>query len=76
MTIILRFAPKPVQPRVALCTACGRSVASHEARGRWIGCARDVVIGRDQHGPERRRRLALLQSRIGRVRPFGIGEGE
>lgn len=58
------------------CTSCGGSVATHWRVGsRWVGCSRDVVVGRDQFTPARRLRLALLQSRRTRVQPFGIGPG-
>lgn len=58
---------------IETCRACGRPTPTHVLRGRWIGCQRDVVIGRDQVTRARRLRLARLQRRMLRVQPFGIG---
>lgn len=55
------------------CAACGRLTATHHTvNGRWVGCTVDVVIGQDQETRARRLRLALLQSRVRQLRPFGI----
>lgn len=60
-------------PVVETCAACLQPTAAHAVHGRWVGCRTDVVIGRDQETVARRLRLARLQSRVRRVRPFGIG---
>lgn len=62
----------PTAAPIETCSACGRPTTTHVLRGRWVGCSRDVVIGRDQVTLARRLRLARLQSRVVRVRPFGI----
>lgn len=62
----------PVTSPTDLCAACGRPTEGHFVGGRAIGCRSDVAIGRDQMTLARRLRLARLQSRVTRVRPFGI----
>lgn len=67
---VLRFPT--ATPTIETCSACGRPTAAHFVGDRAIGCRADVVIGRDQMTLARRLRLARLQSRVVRVRPFGI----
>lgn len=54
------------------CSACGRPTAGHFVDGRAVGCRQDVVVGQDQMTFARRLRLARLQGRPSRVRPFGV----
>jgi hypothetical protein len=53
------------QPR---CPRCG-CLRNDHVQGR---CRRDVVIGRDVEREARMARLATLQRRIVKVRPFGL----
>ena len=62
----------PIGATVDLCAACERPTAEHRVNDRFVGCRRDVVIGRDQQTLARRLRLARLQSGRRLVRPFGI----
>lgn len=59
---VLRFSPT--------CPHCGGPRRAHVA-GR---CHRDIVIGRDVERAARMERLAQLQRRVAKVRPWGIGE--
>lgn len=59
--------------RADLCVSCGQPRAAHRVNGRWVGCTRDIVLGQDQARAARRLRLALIQSRVLTVYPFGIG---
>lgn len=68
----MRVLAFPVTASGNLCTGCERPTAEHEVNGRWVGCSRDVVIGQDQERLARRLRLAALQPRVVKVRPFGI----
>jgi hypothetical protein len=76
MSLVSSLARVVTFPRLRddTCISCGQPRAAHLASGRWVGCSQDRVIGQDQHTAERRLRLALLQARVRRVRPFGIGE--
>jgi len=54
------------------CPLCLRTLASHEVQGRGFRCTRDVVVGRDQQTDLRRARLADVQARVLKVRPWAI----
>ena len=70
MNVVLPFVRRS-GPEI--CTACGRLRALHsDAQGRSLGCVQDVKPGVDVMGSTRRLRLALLQSRVLKVQPFGI----
>jgi hypothetical protein len=57
----------------ARCPRCRRPRREHAAAG---ACLRDVVIGRDVEREARMARLAALQRRGLKVKPFGIGGEE
>lgn len=54
------------------CPQCERPIAQHRLTARGYQCVQDIVVNRDQATEARRARLARLQSRVSRVRPFGI----
>lgn len=54
------------------CPLCRRAVGAHRLTPRGFRCVQDVVVGQDQQLAERRARLAHLQTRVLKVRPFGI----
>lgn len=68
----MRIVQFPLAASTEMCAACRQPTAGHVVRGRWVGCQRDVTVGQDQMTLARRLRLARLQSRVARVRPFGI----
>ena len=57
-----------------LCTACGRPRRTHRVNGLWVGCTRDIAIGRDVVAADRRLRLALLQARALNIRRCGADD--
>jgi hypothetical protein len=62
--------------RQEFCSACCRPTSTHRVNGRWVGCSRDIVIGRDVATFDKWLRVAALQPRVVKVQPFGIGAGD
>jgi hypothetical protein len=61
-----------------VCPRCCRPVRLHRVGGVWVGCHRDVAVGRDDPATvaARQARLAQLQTRVLKVQPWAIDLAE
>jgi ribosomal protein L37AE/L43A len=67
--------PSPTQ-RDACCPLCHRALAVHRVGHGVVRCDQDIVVGRDQQIQTRRARLAHLQRRVLKVRPWAVDSQE